>query len=362
MKKGFGIPPRMEDNMNKLSPMSRVFVLMLIAVFSLCGMARSSDVNNFKPVELTLATSFSTTHGIYGYLEKWGAMVKEATDGKVSVEIYPSNTLVAASDMRNAVVNGIVDLVETDISYDPAAFPLLSAVYLPNMGMKSSVTATYAFNEYFKSDFAELKGMKIMFVYGMTPFALLSNKPISKLEDLKGLQIRASGYAIEAMRFLGASAIGMPISEVYEAAQKGTIEAICNSYEVLKGWNFAEVVKYGTIAPVISIGTHYIAMNQDVWDSLPSEYQAAIEKVNNEMLTMIAPSFDEMDEEGYEFGLEKNIQFSEVAPDELERWKTALQPIIDKWIADKTAMGLDAQAAYDSLMRHIKEQIAIHEK
>lgn len=347
--------------MQRTSAFRRILVLAIAAVLT-CSCLLASDADDFAPVELSMATSFSTTHGVYPYLEQWAGMVNEATDGKVEIIIYASNTMVAAGDMHSAVVNGIVDIIQTDISYSPASFPLLSAVYLPNMGMKSSVTATHAFDEYYKSDFKETEGMEIMFTLGMTPFSILSNKPITKLEDLKGLQIRASGFALEAMSRLGASSIGMPISEVYEAAQKGTIAAICNSYETLKGWNFAEVVTYGTMAPIISTGSHYIGMNKEVWDAIPAGYQEKIKAVNGRILEAIAPLFDRLDAEGYQFGLEKKIIFSEIAPDELARWEQEFQPIIDKWIADKTALGLDARGAYERLMEIVKRNIDIYEK
>jgi TRAP-type C4-dicarboxylate transport system substrate-binding protein len=338
-----------------------VLLLTLVMVFAIAPVA-SSATADLKPVELSMATSFPTTHGVYSYLEKWTDMVTEATNGKVTITIYASNTLVAAADMHSAVVSGVVDIIETDIAYDIAAFPLSSAIYLPNMGMKSSVTSTHAFNEFYKSDLAEFKGMKIMFAYGMTPFAILSNKPINSLDDMKGLQIRASGFAIGPMNALGARTVGMPITEAYEAAKKGTVEAICNSYETLKGWNFADVVKYGTIVPINPNGNHYIAMNQAVWDSLPAETQTAIEKVNDEIVEMMAPMFDQLDEEGYRVGLEKGIIFNEIKGEELERWKEVLNPIVDKWIEEKTAMGLDAQGTYDNLMEIVRRNIALYEK
>ena len=162
------------------------------------------------------------------------------------------------------------------------------------------------------------------------------------------------------MTALGASPIGMPISETYEAAQKGTVKAICNSYETLKGWNFAEVVKYGVEVKGISTGNHYIAMNQGVWDSLPAEYQGAITAISAEMVDEAAGLFDSIDAEGKAFGEEHNVSFSVLSDEEQARWSEALQPVIEKWISEKTAAGLDAQGTYDHLVELVNKYAAIY--
>lgn len=309
-----------------------------------------SGVEDFSPVELSLATSYSTTHAFFPYLEEFAQKVSDATNGDITITIYDSNTLVPTADMHNAVVSGVVDMVETDVAYDTSAFPISIATYLPNFNAMSSKTFTYAFHEFYQNDFDEFDGMKILWAYGMTPFAILSNREITTLEDMSGLSIRATGAALDAMTALGASPVGMPISETYEAASKGTVEAICNSYETLKGWNFAEVVKYGLSVSGISTGNHYIAINEEVWNSFPAEYQAAIVEISNEMVDKVAGLFDEIDIEGKEFGEENGVVFSELSDEEQARWSEALQPIVDDWIADTTALGYDGQQIYDDLV------------
>lgn len=315
---------------------------------------------DFQPIELSLATSYATTHSFYPYLQEFADRINKATNGDITIVIYDSNTLVPAADMHRAVVNGVVDMVETDISYDASAFPLSTATYLPNFNALSSKTFTYAFHDFYQQDLDEFKGMKILWAYGMTPFAILSNKEVSSLDDIQGLQIRASGVAVDIMNDLGASAIGMPISETYEAAQKGTIQAICNSYETLKGWNFAEVVKYGVEVKGISTGNHYIAMNEDLWNSLPAEYQQIIMDISAEMVEEAAGLFDEIDAEGKAFGEENGVIFQQMSEQEQARFSEALVPYVENWIAETAALGLDAQGTYDKLVETVDKYAAIY--
>lgn len=323
--------------------------------------ATSDTASDFDPVELSLATSFATTHAFFPMLQEFADKVKEATNGDVSIVIYDSNTLCASADMHQAVLTGVADMIETDTSYAASDFPMSTVTYLPTFQALSSKTFTYAFNEFYRQDLPEFDGMKILWAYGMTPFALQTNKEIKTIEDMKGLQIRATGAALDSMTALGAAPIGINISETYEAAQKGTVEAICNSFETLKGWNFAEVVKYGVSVKGLPVGNHYIAMNEDVWNSLPAEHQDAIMKVSDEMVEKASGVFDQIDAEGVEFGNEQGVIFSQISDEEQVRFDEALAPVVDQWIETYTAQGYDAQGMYDYVCGLVDKYAAMYE-
>lgn len=321
----------------------------------------SAGAPEFDPVELSLATSYSTTHAFFPLLQEFADKVAKVTNGNVTIAIYDSNTLCASADMHNAVVTGVADMVETDTAYATSDFPMSTVTYLPTYQALSSKTFTYAFNEFYRQDLPEFDGMKILWAYGMTPFALQTNREIKTLDDMKGLQIRATGAALDSMSALGASPIGIPISETYEAAQKGTVEAICNSFETLKGWNFAEVVKYGVSVKGLPVGNHYIAMNEGVWNSLPADYQTAIMAVSDEMVEKASGLFDQIDAEGVQFGEEQGVVFSQISAEEQLRFDEALAPVVDQWIETYTAQGYDAQGMYDHTCDLIAKYAEIYE-
>lgn len=346
---------------------STLLTLAMLLSLAACGgtsadnPSDSDNSSDFKPVELSLATSYATTHAFFPMLQEFADRVSEVTDGNVTIVIYDSNTLCASADMHNAVLTGVADLVETDTSYAASDFPMSTVTYMPTFQALSSKTFTYAFNEFYRQDLPEFEGMKILWAYGMTPFALQTNKEINTLDDMKGLQIRATGAALDSMAALGASPIGINISETYEAAQKGTVEAICNSFETLKGWNFAEVVKYGVSVKGLPVGNHYIAMNEAVWNSLPAEYQTAIMEVSDEMVEKASGLFDQIDAEGVAFGEENGVIFSQISDEEQVRFDEALAPVVDQWIETYSAQGYDAQGMYDYLCGLVNKYAEIYE-
>ena len=93
----------------------------------------------------------------------------------------------------------------------------------------------------------EKKGLKLLasnWIYGERH--TLTTKPVNKVEDLKGMKIRVPGNKIQTEGFnaLGATATGMPLGDVYQALQSGTIEGAENPLGTLYGRKLQEVAKY----------------------------------------------------------------------------------------------------------------------
>ncbi|MDR1070487.1 MAG: TRAP transporter substrate-binding protein DctP [Gracilibacteraceae bacterium] len=304
---------------------------------------------NMKPLTLNWAICMGSSHRANEVFNYFCDRVNELTEGKVTITQYAGETLVKNTDIYESLKNGIVDMGEADPSYSFSYFPLISAYFLSGISFNSSQAATYAADEWFRSDFAELRDVKYLWAFGMSPSDLLTNKKIETLADFKGVQIRATGYAISAVERLGASAVGITPAETYEALLKGTADAALMPSEALINWNFGEVLKYDANISGLSTVTHYIAMNMDRWNSLPPAVQQVFLDVSAECVDMIAPLWDEMDKEGIAFGEQNGMEYYDVPLDVLQTWWDALAPLQDEWVQERAAKGLDAQAALDRL-------------
>lgn len=304
---------------------------------------------DFKPIKLDWAIAMGASHRSNEVFNYFCDRINSLTEGKITITPYPGETLVKNTDIYESLLNGIVDMGQADPSYSFSYFPLVSAYFLPGISFKNSSAATYAANEWFQSDFPELKKAKFLWAYGMSPSNLLTNKKIEKLEDFRGVQIRATGYAIQAVEALGASAVGITPAETYEALLKGTADAALMPPEALKNWKYGEVLKYTAGVSGISTVTHYVAINQDLWNSFPPAIQKVFEDVSAECVEKIAPLWDEMDQEGIAFGKENGMEYYQVPEATLKTWWDVLAPIQSNWVAERAGKGHKAQEALDSL-------------
>jgi TRAP-type C4-dicarboxylate transport system substrate-binding protein len=96
-------------------------------------------------------------------------------------------------------------------------------------------------------------------------------------------------------------------------------------------------------------------MNQDVWDGLTPDAQAAIDKeagrvVSLQAATVYDGAYASVSAIAVEEGVEKLI----LPEDELARWHALGDVVIAAWIAERDAEGLPGQAMFDRMQELIE--------
>jgi len=108
---------------------------------------------------------------------------------------------------------------------------------------------------------------------------LHSKKEIKTAGDIKGLKIRASGDAGEVLNIMGASVVFLPGGELYEAMQRGTIDAF--EYSTLaSNWDmhFNEIAEYVILSPSRAPSDpQCFFVNKDSWEKLPDDLKRLVQ-------------------------------------------------------------------------------------
>jgi TRAP-type C4-dicarboxylate transport system substrate-binding protein len=114
--------------------------------------------------------------------------------------------------------------------------------------------------------------------YETYPVGLMTNKPIKKIDDIKGMKLRAYGVMAEWLTQMGASTTYIPGGELYTALATGVVDGahwgdagpmyIMKFHEVLKNYMLPE--------PIMGAWNNLI-INMDVWKKLTPEQQRIIE-------------------------------------------------------------------------------------
>ena len=147
----------------------------------------------------------------------------------------------------------------------------------------------------------------------------------------------------------------MPQNEAYDALQKGVVEGLVSPVETLKGWKYAEVVKYTTrnLGSSYSVG-FFVAMNRGKWDSLPKAAQEAIEAVNREWIDRAGKAWDDFDKVGAEFALSKGVKTIELSQAEDARWAERVKPVLNDYVTAAKAKGLPGEEALKFVLDWLK--------
>jgi TRAP-type C4-dicarboxylate transport system substrate-binding protein len=183
----------------------------------------------------------------------------------------------------------------------------------------------------------------------------MSKVPIKKLEDFKGVEIRASGMAAQALGAWGAIPVGMPFPAFPEALQKGVVKGMFSGVDLLQDFNFAEMLPYVTLVKEIS-WPFAVFMNIDTWNSLPKDVQKVLDDLSREHAEWTGTYHDGRVQEATEWAKKTyNVKVFELSKQERARWIEMLNPLIVKWIKESEAKGLPAKKIVEDLRSYVKK-------
>ena len=373
--------------------MKRLLVLTLIGLVSLTlilgGCAQSSPASSnstsatnqataVKPIELSFAHfQAPDSYASKNFLIPWAKKVEQATNGKVKMVIYPSETLVKQNETVTGVEQGIADIGWVSEAQIVGRFPVSEVTGLPFMGLltgkdskgtvlSAGLVNSLIFEELYENNpdmQKEHESVKVLFAHCTLPaYMVTKDKPVRNLADLKGMKIRTSaGLQTQQLKALGAAPMTIPFNDVYDAAQKGTLEGAAANSAQLTNSRLFEVIHYRTDLNLGTTTMFTMIMNKNKWNSLPKDVQDGIMSVSG----MAGASF--AGEQGFGFGVEQeltdlikkgNYKFETVQPDagEYAKWvEIGGKPVWNTWLAGLKAKGLDGQKALDQLLAITKK-------
>jgi TRAP-type C4-dicarboxylate transport system substrate-binding protein len=313
-----------------------------------------------KTIILKLS-SFLPEAGTEGQLGKWwGTEVDKRTNGRVEVQYFFAESLVKTMDSLPAVSSGIADVQFFAAGYFPSQLPLSGGPDLIYQTRSNWVFAK-AYNEMGETFPPYQKMFKdnnilLMSSWPASEVVIISSKPIRTLADLKGKKIRAMGLMNVAMKMLGATPVAMPLPEVYEALERGTIDFVTGiPYHLVVSFKLHEAAKY-LINP--SIGCYASGgyfMNLKTWNNLPDDIKKIIKKINEEFPDVGANMSNEILKKTTDTLLKAKVDIYSLPPEEVAKWKAVLVPhIYDDWVKQMEAKGLPGKetlAKYQELVK-----------
>jgi TRAP-type C4-dicarboxylate transport system substrate-binding protein len=325
--------------------MKRGLILCGIAFFALFFVTeRACLAESAKPIELKLSHFMSPMHNLQvDVFVPFAKEVEEKSKGRVKITIFPGEALGKARDHFDMVTSGVTDLAFVIPTYTAGRFPLSAVMELPFLAPNARVSSRVAWElstkGYFKKEYA---GARMLSFWTTGPGNIfMINKLVKTLDDVKGMRLRSPGpQQTILLKELGISPLTLPISETYEALQRGMADGAIGPLSTVVDFRFYEVVKYYTIVNIYAT-TMSLAMNEKTWNSLTPDLQKIIEDAaGSKMSAAAGASYDTYDQKGIEAGKKANGQIYTLPPDERTRWADKVKGLNEKWVSDMEAKGL----------------------
>ena len=306
-------------------------------------------------IRLKYASFMPPAHPIAQLSDQWGKELEKRTNGRVKISHFAGGTLTPPMQTYDSTVKGICDIGQALLAYAPGRLPLSEVLSLP-LGATSGYQTTKMANEYYKKFTPkEFDDVKVMYLHCCDPGFFSTRKVISSIDDIKGLRFKTNAENVGAVLALGAAPVTMPITETYDALQKGLLEGIFLPVETLKGWRFGEVVKttvenYGSAWA----GSMFVVMNKNKWNSISKADQGAIEKINEEWIEKQGQLWNTLSKEAREYAIQKGVKFVRSSREEEARTAEKMKPVLAEYVKNMKGKGLPADEALKFCQDYIK--------
>lgn len=329
---------------------TRLMTLSVAVPLAVLGAVNTQAAEKFTydgPV-ITLRLSHSapaTFPTIKSTLDPWTKMVEKESNGKIRVETYYGGVLHSAKDGFKAAVNDITDFTPAYTMYQAGSFQLHHVLGLPfafpNAAVASRVSEEL-YPKYFKKEY-EAMGVYLANYSVTGAYNLFTKEPVRTLEDLKGMKIRSSGGSGTTMiKMLGGAPVTTPAPEAYAAFQRGVVDGVAFYDTGAIGYRIHEIAKYVTVLNLNNSPLAY-AFNRKTFDSHPPEVKRFMYRMLRKLNQMSGNGFDKHDVLSRKIIEDRGVKVIKPSPEELAKWKAAVEPMWEAFIQENEAKGLPAR-------------------
>ena len=271
------------------------FILLVVAVLvigiTITASAESDGLKaaleSMKPITLRFGTNQAKSSVAFQGCQYWADMVKEKTDGKITIEVYESNTLGSQADMLDGLKMGTVDISYSSPAVMSQAVPSVGVFDLPYIFTTKEKAYKILDGELGRGIFKKAEdqeGYYVLAVFeGGFRQSINNKKDIDSLAGYSGLKFRTpeSRVYLGLYEHLGAIPTAMDMSEVFTALQNGTVDGSESPIFTIFSNSWYESAKHLTIDNHI-YACNPILISNRVFDKLPGEVQTLLKETCQE--------------------------------------------------------------------------------
>lgn len=308
----------------------------LLLSVAACGSGDSGEAGA-EAIEIRYATANPETTAQMQLVTSWMEEVEERTGGQVRFEPYFGGSLLGALEIHGAVADGTVEMGYIANTYYPDLLPLFEIGSLPFVGdneiaMMQTLNQMYQENELLQEEFAN-NGISMLAFHPVAPTALLTSQPVTNLEQMAGLRIRAIGYNAEAYQAAGAEPVAIDPNEMYEAVQRGVIDGVgALAFDQVPAFAIEEVAPNITNTGMGIYASVGLGINTAFFEGLPADVQETMVEAGEELMAEESqPMMEEASRAACETVLENGATVTEWEAQQTDQWR---QDVVEALAAD----------------------------
>ena len=256
-----------------------ILAIVIVAIFAF-STAHNAMAEKW-PLSILWPVSNFSTQGVM----KFADTVKERTNSRVIIEVHPGGALgYKGPDMLQVLKDGLVPIGELLLGYVAGTEPLMDLSTMPFLVADYGEAHLLGIvsRPYMEKVFKKWN-QKLLYWQFWPGAGLYSKKPVTSINDLKGLKMRTFNIvSAQWAKSAGAKAVSMPWGDVYMAMSTGAIDALLTSSVSGADGKFWEVMSHFTNLG-FTFGYSAVTVNLKAWNKLPEKDRIIILETAREM-------------------------------------------------------------------------------
>ena len=335
--------------------MRKPFLTLVPAIAVVCLLAGGPAQAQFQDRAIRATLSAPSGHPLAAALTKVQQCVAEKSGGKMKIQTFFDGSLGADTPTIQQLRTGTLDMVVTATSFMSTMVPSAAVFDLPFLFANEKEADAALDGKAGELLAQRLAGVGLVtLAYWENGFRNMTNskRPITKMEDLGGLKMRAlpNPIVVETFKAMGGFAVPMPFTEVYSALETKTVDGQENPVPIIETAKFYEVQKYLSMTRHI-YNPGIVVYSKQLFDKLAPVEQAALRDCAH------GARFDQrrlnrqQAEEGLARLKAKGMVVNELSSAELARMREVAKPIHEKAIP---TIGADMMAAINDDLKTVR--------
>ncbi len=255
------------------------------AVTTAATVAAPAVVRAQGPISMRWQSTWPSKDIFHEYALDYAKKVNDMTGGDLKIEVLPAGAVVPAFGLLEAVSKGTLDGGHGVLVYHYGKQTAL-ALWGSGPGYAMDANMLLSWHRYgggkelLAKLYASIGANVVSFPYGPMPTQPLGwyKKPITKVDDFKGLKFRTVGISIDVFQAMGAAVNALPGGEIVSAMDRGLLDAAeFNNATSDRILGFADVSKVCMLQSYHQNAEQFeILFNKTKYDALPDKMRAII--------------------------------------------------------------------------------------
>ena len=267
------------------SKSTRRYFLRGAAVATAATVAAPAVVKAQGPISMRWQSTWPSKDIFHEYANDYAKKVNDMTGGDLRIEVLPAGAVVPAFQLLDAVSKGVLDGGHGVVVYH---YGKQTALALwgsgPAYGMDANMLLSWhkygGGKDLLDKLYASIGANVVSFLYGPMPTQPLGwfKKPVTSLNDFKGLRFRTVGLSVDVFQAMGAAVNALPGGEIVAAMDRGLLDAAeFNNASSDRILGFADVSKVCMLQSYHQNAEQFeILFNRGRFDALPEKMKATI--------------------------------------------------------------------------------------